>query len=107
MYKNYNHNLWTDRHAIHLEPEMMDKFSADDSLFAGQPSELQCAVADALDALPNPRYRQLLEGLYRRHLSPQLMAEEMEISLPNLYNLHRRALAALKKQIDCPLANEE
>ena len=86
---------------------MMDRFSADDSLFAGQTSELQYAVADALDTLPYPRYRQLLEGLYRRHLSPQLMAEEMEVSLPNLYNLHRRALAALKKHIECPPVGEE
>ena len=105
MNKNYHHNLWEDRHTIHMEPAMMDRFSADDSLFAGQPSELQHAVADALDTLPNPRYRQLLEGLFRRHLSPQLMAEEMEISLPNLYNLRRRALAALKNNM--PAQQEE
>ena len=51
---------------------------------------------DQMDSLPNERYRRLLVGLYREHYTPQLMAEEMAVSLPNLYNLHRRALASLK-----------
>lgn len=74
----------------------MDKFSDEDNLFAGQPNEKQYAIADALDSLPNERYRRLLVGLYREHYTPQLMAEEMEVSLLNFYNLHRRALASLK-----------
>lgn len=87
---------WHDRHTINMEPEQMDKFSDEDNLFAGQPNEKQYAIADALDSLPNERYRRLLVGLYREHYTPQLMAEEMEVSLPNFYNLHRRALASLK-----------
>ena len=74
----------------------MDRFSDEDSLFAGQSNEKQYAIADALDSLPNERYRRLLVGLYRERLSMQCMAEEMEVSLPNFYNLHRRALASLK-----------
>lgn len=61
-------------------------------------------IADALDSLPNERYRRLLVGLYREHLSMQFMAEEMEVSLPNLYNLHRRALASLKAHMTKPQA---
>lgn len=53
---------WHNRHTINMEPEQMDKFSDEYSLFAGQPNE----------------------------------KTEMEVSLPNLYNLHRRALASLK-----------
>lgn len=87
---------WHDRHTINMEPEQMDRFTNEDSLFAGQPNEIQYAIADALDSLPNERYRRLLVGLYREHYTPQLMAEEMEVSLPNFYNLHRRALASLK-----------
>jgi hypothetical protein len=37
---------------------------------------------DQMDSLPNERYRCLLVGLYREHYTPQLMAEEMEVSLP-------------------------
>ena len=87
---------WHDRHTINMEPDQMDRFSDEESLFSGQPNEKQYAIADALDSLPNERYRRLLVGLYREHLSMQFMAEEMEVSLPNLYNLHRRALASLK-----------
>lgn len=87
---------WHDRHTINMEPEQMDRFSGEDCLFAGQPNEKQYAIADALDNLPNPRYRRLLIGLYREHCTPQLMAEELGVSLPNFYNLHRRALASLK-----------
>ena len=87
---------WHDRHEINMEPEQMDRFSEEESLFSGQPNEKQYAIADALDSLPNERYRRLLVGLYCEHYTPQLMAEEMEVSLPNLYNLHRRALDSLK-----------
>ena len=91
---------WHDRHTINMEPEHMDRSSDEDSLFAGQPNEKQYAIADALDNLPNPRYRRLLIGLYREHYTPQLMAEELGVSLPNFYNLHRRALASLKSQME-------
>lgn len=64
----------------------------------------QAGYSDALDSLPNERYRRLLVGLYREHLSMQFMAEEMEVSLPNLYNLHRHALASLKAHMTKPQA---
>lgn len=99
MYKNYHHNLWTDRYAVHMAPETMDTYATDDSLFAGQTSDKHQAVAEALDTLPNARYKQLLMGLYCEQRTPKQLAKEMEISLPNFYNLHRRALAALKKNM--------
>lgn len=105
MKNKYHHDRWADRHVIHMEPEVMDKFSADDSLFSCQATDRNQVVADALDTLPNKRYQQLLDGLYRRHLSPQMMAAEMEVTLPNFYNLHRRALAALKAHM--PAQKEE
>ena len=99
MNKTLPFDPWHDRHEINMEPDQMDRFSEEDSLFAGQSSERQYAIAEALDSLPNPRYRRLLIGLYREHYTPQLMAEELEVSLPNFYNLHRRALASLKSQM--------
>ena len=99
MNKTLHFDPWHDRHEINMEADQMDKFSDEDSLFAGQSSERQYAIAEALDNLPNPRYRRLLIGLYREHYTPQRMAEELEVSLPNFYNLHRRALASLKSQM--------
>ena len=77
----------------------MDKFMDEDGLFAGQPDEKLHTIADALDNLPNPRYRRLLIGLYRDKWSPKVLAEEMGVSMPNFYNLHRRALASLKASL--------
>ena len=54
---------WHDRHEINMEPEQMDKFLDEDSLFAGQPDEKQYAIADARDSLPNERYRRALASL--------------------------------------------
>lgn len=96
MNKTTHFDPWHDRHEINMEPDQMDRFSDEESLFAEQSSERQYALAEALDNLPNSRYRRLLIGLYREHCTPQLMAEELEVSLPNFYNLHRRALASLK-----------
>ena len=87
---------WRDRHVINMEPDKMDQFAEDESLFAEQPTERQQAVADALELMPNARYRRLLTGLYCERLSPQILAEEMGVTLPNFYNLHRRALIRLR-----------
>ena len=53
MKNKYHHDRWADRHVIHMEPEVMDKFSADDSLFACQATDRNQVVADAVDTLPN------------------------------------------------------
>ena len=51
-----------------MEPDQMDRFTDEDSLFAGQPNEKQYAIADALDSLPNERYRRALASL-KAHMS--------------------------------------
>ena len=43
MNKTTHFDPWHDRHEINMEPEQMDKFSDEDSLFAGQPNEKQYA----------------------------------------------------------------
>lgn len=87
---------WRDKHSVNMDPDIMDKFSADESLFAGEPSECIHAMEDALDNLPNLRYRKLLVGIYRERKTIQQMAQELDVTLPNFYNLHRRALTSLK-----------
>ena len=100
MNNKHHHIPFTDWHTIPMDPDKMDLYQEEDSLFAQQPTERQEAIADALDNLPNVRYRRLLIGLYREHLSPQIMAEQMGVTLPNFYNLHHRALVALRSQME-------
>lgn len=82
-----------------MDNDAMDAFLEEDNLHDTQRQERLQAIEKALDSLPNPRYRYILEGMYRWYLSPQLLADRMGITLPNFYNLHHRALTALKKTI--------
>ncbi len=51
---------WHNRHTINMEPEQMDKFSDEYSLFAGQPNEKQkwkspfliCTICTAVPLRP-------------------------------------------------------
>lgn len=47
---------WHDRHEINMEPEQMDRFSDEDSLFAGQPNERNSAYVEGL-INDGPTYR--------------------------------------------------
>ena len=102
MKKSPFENLVYDRHTVSMEPDKMDTFSAEESLFAEQSRERQIAVEDALERMPNARYRRVLIGLYHDKSSPKMMAEEMGITLSNFYNLHRRALNQLRGLIQPP-----
>lgn len=82
-----------------MDSDEMDTFLEDDNLYYTQQQEKLQAVEKALDSLPNPRYRYILKGIYCWQLPPQLLAERLGITLPNFYNLHHRALTALKKTI--------
>lgn len=82
-----------------MDNDEMDTFFEEDNLYYAQWREKLQTIEEALDNLPNPRYRYVLKGMYCWQLSPQLLAEKLGITLPNFYNLHRRALTALKKNI--------
>ena len=79
------------------DDEMAALLVEEDNQTTTQHQEKLLSIAKALDSLPNRRYQYILEGIYYRYLSPQQLADEMGITLPNFYNLHRRALAALQK----------
>lgn len=82
-----------------MDSDEMDAFLEEDNLYYTQQQEKLQAIEKALDNLPNPRYRYVLKGIYCWQLPPQLLAEKMGITLPNFYNLHHRALTALKKNM--------
>lgn len=53
-------------------------------------------VKEAIERMPNQRYRLVIEKLDLDDIAPEELASEMGISVDNLYNVHRRALLQLK-----------
>ena len=53
-------------------------------------------VHSALSRMPNKRYRQVIQQLDLHEMAPEKLAEEMQVTTANLYNIHRRALQQLK-----------
>lgn len=53
-------------------------------------------IQSALQKMPNTRYRKVIEVLDLQDVRPELLAEEMNITVDNLYNIHRRALVQLR-----------
>ena len=63
---------------------------------AGIPIDHRMDLQVALQKMPNVRYRKVIEMLDLRDVRPELLAEEMEVTVDNLYNIHRRALVQLR-----------
>ena len=53
-------------------------------------------IRAALQKMPNARYRMVIEALDLREVRPETLAEEMNITVDNLYNIHRRARVQLR-----------
>lgn len=53
-------------------------------------------VEEAMKKMPNERYRQVIELLDIQGTRPEELAEEMNVTVDNLYNIHRRARLQLR-----------
>ncbi|QFQ12813.1 sigma-70 family RNA polymerase sigma factor [Pseudoprevotella muciniphila] len=58
--------------------------------------EQRIDIREALKKMPNERYRKVIEILDLQDVRPELLAEEMNVTVDNLYNIHRRALVQLR-----------
>ena len=58
--------------------------------------ERRMDLHNALAKMPNARYRKVIEVLDLQEVRPEILAEEMNITVDNLYNIHRRALLQLR-----------
>lgn len=58
--------------------------------------EQRMDLQTALQKMPNSRYRKVIEKLDLQEMRPEELANEMEITVDNLYNIHRRALVQLR-----------
>lgn len=58
--------------------------------------EQRMDLDDALRRMKNPRYREVIQALDLEDRQPEVVAEQLSITVANLYNLHRRALIQLR-----------
>lgn len=58
--------------------------------------EQRMDIHSALKKMPNARYRQVIEVLDLQDVQPEKLAKEMNVTVDNLYNIHRRALVQLR-----------
>ena len=58
--------------------------------------ERRIDIYDALNRMQNARYRKVIEMLDLKEMDPSLLAEQMNITVDNLYNIHHRALLQLR-----------
>ena len=62
----------------------------------GTTIEQRMDIHSALQKMPNARYRQVIEVLDLKDVQPEKLAKEMNVTVDNLYNIHRRALLQLR-----------
>lgn len=60
------------------------------------PIEQRMDIQSALQQMPNARYRQVIEVLDLQDVLPEKLAKEMNVTVDNLYNIHRRAIMQLR-----------
>lgn len=53
-------------------------------------------IHSAINQISNARYRMVIEKLDLEDVAPETLAQEMNVSVDNLYNIHRRALLQLR-----------
>lgn len=58
--------------------------------------ERRIDIHDALNRMQNTRYRHTIEMLDLKEMRPDLLAEQMNVTVDNLYNIHHRALLQLR-----------
>lgn len=63
---------------------------------SGLTIEQRMDIHSALKKMPNARYRQVIEVLDLQDVQPEKLAKEMDVTVDNLYNIHRRALLQLR-----------
>lgn len=62
----------------------------------GMTIEQRMDIHLALQKMPNARYRKVIEVLDLQDIHPEKLAKEMDVTVDNLYNIHRRALVQLR-----------
>lgn len=53
-------------------------------------------IKQALDRMSNERYRKVIIALDLHDMQPDILASQMNVTVDNLYNIHRRALLQLR-----------
>ena len=83
------------RFFIKRRKEMIEK-SSEDTLYEGQSvSSAKADLRRLFEMMPNKRYVYVIQQLVIEDREPEEMAKEMNVTVDNLYNIKRRAMAQL------------
>lgn len=105
---NYNSSLMTwitvvaTRFFIRKRDKLIENESSEaliiesDKLCHGLISEDSVNLHMAIEAMPNERYQRVIQLLDMQEVSYEDAATELNVSVANLYNIHRRAIAQLR-----------
>ena len=52
-------------------------------------------IANILKMMPNKRYVYVIQKLLLEEIEPKKIAEELDVSIDNLYNIKKRAIASM------------
>lgn len=67
------------------------------SYITSVPIESRIDIFAALDKMENKRYKRVIIALDLNEVKPILVADELGVTIDNLYNIHRRAHVQLHK----------
>lgn len=105
---NYNSSLMTwitvvaTRFFIRKRDKLIENESSEaliiesDKFCYGLISEESVNLQMAIEAMPNERYQRVIQLLDMQEVSYEDAATELNVSVANLYNIHRRAIAQLR-----------
>lgn len=88
-----HHKVIDDRSTSHL----LDRTAKQGEVSHETRNDARIDMDILLNKMPNPRYAMVLRRLIIEDADPQDVAEEMDIKIENLYNIKKRAIAALMR----------
>ena len=92
FFKDFSHSMIDSRHQIPItnieDQKLLDAGTT-------QMTQMMIDIKNGLDELEPPRDREILSALLIHDEEPQEVAERFNVTVDNLYNIKRRALARL------------
>ncbi len=77
--------------------ELVERYTAEEALDTGRSVMAKMDVEALLEGMDNPRQVYVIRRLILDDAEPESVAKELKVTVDNLYNIKKRALAALTK----------
>lgn len=79
-----------------IEVDIEEPYDSSPSTDEESQEETHIDVYQYLDAMPNEYYRKVIKALYLDDISPEILAQEMNTPVSNIYNIKSRGLDQLR-----------